>query len=125
MDHIRNGAAAVRPYLYGPEELVAFVVTVFDATEVTRTPTPRGSHVELELQDSVVVIETGDRGAHDTTVASIYVYVPDVDEAYRRAIAAGATSIYEPTDHDYGDRGCGVRDSAGNVWWIGCYLGEG
>ena len=57
------------------------------------------------------------------TRASIYVYVTDVDEVYRRAIAAGATSINGPRDQPYAERNAGVKDSFGNVWYISTYKG--
>jgi uncharacterized glyoxalase superfamily protein PhnB len=59
-------------------------------------------------------------------VASCYLVVPtdaDVDAAYERALAAGATSRIEPRDEDYGGRGCGVTDPEGNQWSIGSYPG--
>jgi uncharacterized glyoxalase superfamily protein PhnB len=48
----------------------------------------------------------------------LYLYVPDVDAAYQRAIKAGATSIMEPADQFYGDRSGGVKDPAGNSWYV-------
>ena len=36
--------------------------------------------------------------------AMIFLYLDDVDEAYRRALAAGATSLREPRDEPHGDR---------------------
>jgi uncharacterized glyoxalase superfamily protein PhnB len=49
-------------------------------------------------------------------------YVPDVDAVYRRALRAGAAAIMEPPDQFYGDRHCGVRDAAGNQWWIATHI---
>jgi uncharacterized glyoxalase superfamily protein PhnB len=54
--------------------------------------------------------------------ASIYLYVQDTDAAYRRALEAGATSLMEPADQFYGDRSAGVKDSQGNIWWIGTHI---
>jgi uncharacterized glyoxalase superfamily protein PhnB len=48
----------------------------------------------------------------------LYVYVADVDAAYRQALQAGGRSIMEPADQFYGDRGAGVEDPAGNNWWL-------
>jgi PhnB protein len=57
------------------------------------------------------------------THTSVYIYVSDVDAAYRRALQAGAVSLAEPEDKPYQDRVAGVRDSYGNIWWIGTYQG--
>jgi uncharacterized glyoxalase superfamily protein PhnB len=48
--------------------------------------------------------------------------VPDVDQAYLRALADGASSLYEPMDQPYGDRECGVIDAGGNYWFIATHL---
>ena len=60
----------------------------------------------------------------EITTASVYVYVTDVDAAYDKALAAGATSIAAPEDKPYDERQCGVKDSFGNTWWISAYLGD-
>jgi uncharacterized glyoxalase superfamily protein PhnB len=52
---------------------------------------------------------------------SVYVVVSDVDEHHRRAAAAGAEIVKEPTDEEYGGRGYGCRDPEGHVWWFGTY----
>ena len=48
----------------------------------------------------------------------LYLYVPDTDATYARALQAGATSLQEPTDMFYGDRNASVKDPAGNLWTI-------
>ncbi len=48
----------------------------------------------------------------------------DVDRVYAAALAAGASSVREPVDEDYGGRGCAVRDAEGNLWSFGSYAGE-
>jgi uncharacterized glyoxalase superfamily protein PhnB len=53
----------------------------------------------------------------------LHLYVPDVDATYKRALAAGAASVVEPRDQEYGDRTGGVLDPAGNTWWIGTHRG--
>jgi uncharacterized glyoxalase superfamily protein PhnB len=50
--------------------------------------------------------------------AAMYVYVPNVDDTYKKALAAGGTSVMEPADQFYGDRHGGVKDRWGNFWWI-------
>ena len=55
---------------------------------------------------------------------TIHLKVEDVDAVYVRALQAGATSLYPPTDQEYGERDCGVKDPGGNHWYIGTPLGE-
>jgi PhnB protein len=48
--------------------------------------------------------------------------VADVDAAYGKAMEAGAESVGEPADQFYGDRHGGVRDLAGNQWWVATHV---
>jgi PhnB protein len=50
--------------------------------------------------------------------AFLYVYVDDADEAFQRAIAAGATLLEEPLNTPYGDRRAMVSDGFGNSYQI-------
>lgn len=123
--HIRHGRGSVRPYLYGNLDLPDFVREVFGAKELERLNSGRGFHIEAQIGDSMVVIEAGESfppGAA-LTKASIYVYVEDVDAAYKRAMEMGATSIAPPEDKPYQERACGVKDSFGNIWWVATYTG--
>jgi len=52
------------------------------------------------------------------TQAQLYVYVPNADATYKRAIAAGAISSMTPADMFYGDRSGSVKDPSGNTWFI-------
>ena len=56
--------------------------------------------------------------ACESLPTSLHLYVEDADAAYRRALEAGAAAVEEPTDQFYGDREAGVKDLAGNYWWI-------
>ncbi len=56
------------------------------------------------------------------TPVILYLYVPDVDAAYRQAVKAGGKSVMEPMDMFYGDRCGGVKDSAGNSWMIATHI---
>jgi uncharacterized glyoxalase superfamily protein PhnB len=61
-------------------------------------------------------------GKYQPMPAMFYLYVPDCDAVYRRALAAGATSISEPKDQSYGDRSAGVKDVFGNQWYIATHI---
>lgn len=123
MSHVRNGMGTVRPYLYGPAGLLTFLEQTF-AAEVTER-SPDGGEVELRIGDSIIAVTLGDDfpDGVDVTRASVYVYVPDVDAAFSRALNAGATSISAPRTEPYGERIGGVKDVFGNVWYISTRLG--
>jgi PhnB protein len=120
--YVRHGVGTVRPYLYGNLDLIEFVQQVFGAVELERSEFgPRSFHVEAAIGDSVVVLEVSDPPHASAAPASIYVYVPDVDAAYGRALEAGAEEIAPPQDKPYDERAAGVKDSFGNTWWIATY----
>jgi PhnB protein len=121
--HVRHGLGSVRPYVHGPVELLHFVKTTFDAVEIERHEFgPQNFHVEMQIGDSVLVIEAGDVTGHTSPwTCSIYVYVKDVDAVYERAMTLGVKSISPPTEKPYQERQAGVIDSAGNTWWIATF----
>jgi len=93
--------------------LVRFLKAVFDARGEDRDGVP----AEMQIGDSIVMIsDVG--GEREAMPAFLYVYVEDADRTYRRAVAAGATSIEAPIDMPYGDRRAMVRDAWGNLWKI-------
>jgi uncharacterized glyoxalase superfamily protein PhnB len=125
-DYIRHGRGNVRPYLCGPVSLVDFVKAVFEARELERFEfAPESFHGEYQIGDSLLVIEAGELPADIRPwTNTVYVYVPDVDETYRRAMERGAESIAEPVDKPYQERQAGFRDEAGNTWWVGSFKWE-
>jgi PhnB protein len=108
--------------MYGPLDLLDFVTQVFGAEELERGETRGGFHVDARIGDSVICLEAGEP-PEMATPGSVYIYVPDVDATYRRALQAGAASLAAPEDKPYQDRVAGVKDAFGNVWWIGTYQG--
>lgn len=117
----RHGVGTVRPYIFGHVDLATFIQQTFNATELERIPVGSGFHVEAQIGDSVIMMELGGNALRVGTASAIYVFVPDVDAAYERAIQAGATSIVRPEDKPYQERAAGVKDSFGNTWWIATY----
>lgn len=53
-----------------------------------------------------------------TQSTGFYVYVDDVDAAYKRAVDAGMTSHFEPTDMFWGDRTAAIEDEFGYMWTL-------
>jgi PhnB protein len=122
--HVRHGFGSARPHVHGHLDLWELVQDAFGAVEVERHEFgPKSFHIEARIGDSMVVLETGNPPHPKGTPGSIYVYVPDVDAAYQRALERGATSIEAPEDKPYQERAAGVRDSFGNTWWIATYRG--
>jgi PhnB protein len=78
-------------------------------------------HAELRIGDSVVMLADA-AGDFKPLPCALYLYVPDADATYRRALEAGATSVMEPANQFYGDRNAGVKDPTGNQWWIGTHV---
>jgi PhnB protein len=50
------------------------------------------------------------------------VYVPDVDAAVERAVAAGAKVVRPVEDRFYGDRSGSIEDPFGHVWYIATHV---
>lgn len=120
-----EGAPDVQPYLHPLRALpvIDFLKRAFDAEELGRYATPEGviHHVTMKIGSSH--LEMGEaHGIYEPMPGMFYLYVPDCDAVYRRALAAGATSIAEPTDHDYGDRSGGVKDVFGNQWYVATHI---
>jgi PhnB protein len=120
------GYHTVTPYLIvkGANRLIEFLTAAFDASQVFLDPHPDGSvrHAELKIGDSKVMLSEA-RDGHPPMPCMIFLYVDDVDESYRRALAAGGTSVREPRDESHGDRMGGVTDPVGGQWWMATRIG--
>ncbi|MFY4730039.1 VOC family protein [Nitrospira sp. BLG_2] len=118
---IPTGYHTVTPVLtvHGAAKLIDFLKQAFDAKETFRLPGPDGAviHAEVKIGDSMIMLgEATDQWK--PMPATVALYVEDADAWYQRALRTGATSVREPSDQFYGDRSAGVKDFAGNHWWI-------
>lgn len=118
---IPEGYHTVTPYIVvdDVDRLIDFLQAAFDAREKERIPTQAGptGHAEVVIGDSHVMMgRTGEE--IPALPCMLYVYVPDTDATYARALAAGASSLQEPADMFYGDRNASVKDPTGNLWTI-------
>jgi PhnB protein len=122
---IPEGYRTLTPYLtvQGVAQVLEFLQKALDAEVIYRMEGPGGiiHHAEARVGDSMLMLGEA-HGDWPSMPGSLYVYVPDVDTTYKRAIEAGATSIMEPANQFYGDRHGGVKDSAGNQWWIATHI---
>ena len=116
-----EGYKTLTPYLVSAKalETVEFMKQAFGAVETFRTTGGGGGyHIEVKIGESMLMIGGGGQYRGEDRFTPLHYFVDDVDEAYRRAIAAGATSLYPPTDQSHGARDCGVRDPGGAEWYI-------
>ena len=101
-DPIPEGYPQVMPYLIvdGAADAIEFYKGMLGASERMRMPGPDGriGHAELTLGDAVIMLadESPDMGARSPrsvggSPVTVHVYVDDVDAAFERATAAGAT----------------------------------
>lgn len=119
---IPQGHQTVIPYLIldGAAKFLDFVKSALDAEEKhlhKREDDPgKIMHGEVRIGTATIMFaDSTDKWSSQT--AGLYVYVDNADESYEKALAAGATTVMEPSDQPYG-RTCGVKDPTGNTWWI-------
>jgi PhnB protein len=116
----------------GAAGALEFYAIVFGARERMRMAMTDGTvaHAEIEIGDSVIMIGEANlpiptnpspRSLGGSPV-SLFVYVDDVDDVYRRAVDDGAASVSAPEDHFYGDRVATIDDPFGHGWNIGSHI---
>ena len=115
---------------------IAFYKKAFGAEELSRMPGPDGGVVqaELSLGDSRLMLADemppmpGQPGIYKApknaglTTAVMFLYVRDVDSAFKRAVDAGCTVRTPPTDMFWGDRHSQVIDPFGHTWGIATHV---
>jgi PhnB protein len=111
-------------------EAIEFYKKAFGAKEMFRLDAPGGrvGHAELQIGDSRMMLsEPCDQGGFASpehgskTSFAMHLYVPDVDEQFKRAVDAGAEVVTQVQDMFYGDRSGSVRDPFGHLWFIGTH----
>src|SRR5215472_8093062 len=110
------GYTTLTPFLVvdGAARAIDFYCAVFGASVVSRTDAPDGSVPHAELDFGAGRLQLGDPEPKLGLVApeeatrnvshSTMIYCPDVDDAYQRAIRAGATGMEDPPPFVRGDR---------------------
>lgn len=119
--HVPEGFGVVTPYIFadGAEEYVHFLEAAFGAHEIGRSTAADGRIANCQLQFSATTIMVSEASEQfPATRAAHYLYVADADAAMAKAEQAGAEKIMDVGDMPYGDRQGGVRDPAGNIWWV-------
>ncbi len=124
-----EGYHTVTPYLVckGAAEAIEFYKNAFDAKELFRLEYPQGGigHAEIMIGDSPVMLadEHPDMNIFapvtlGNSPVSLQLYVPDADEFFARALAAGAKQVRPVEEQFYGDRAGRIEDPFGYHWHI-------
>ena len=130
---IPEGYPRVIPYLAiaGANEAIDFYTNVLGFKERMRMPGPDGKvgHAELELGDSMLMLadefpDMGNKGPKSIggSPVTVSLYVENVDDVFKRAIAAGATEISPLSDQFYGDRTGAFEDPFGHRWHVASHV---
>ncbi|WP_243338375.1 VOC family protein [Anaeromyxobacter soli] len=125
---IPEGMHTLTPNLVirGAAQAIEFYKRALGAQEVARMPAPDGKsiwHAELRIGDSMFFLNdempgmgTGAPSAAVPVPVTMWLYVPDTDAAFKRAVDAGGKPTMPPADMFWGDRCAGVADPFGYMW---------
>ncbi len=108
---------------------IAFYVKAFGARELFRMPGPGGgiAHAEVEIAGGRVMLSSEMQGARSPkslggTPVGLFLYVRDVDAAFAKAIAAGATEKVPLSNMFWGDRWGMLTDPFGHEWQLATHV---
>jgi uncharacterized glyoxalase superfamily protein PhnB len=115
----------VTPHLYvqrtaarGAPQLIEFLQHAFEASvEARHDEGGRVRHAVVRVYGTAVEIGEGD-DPRLAAPAAFIVSVDDCDAVYERALGAGATRLFPPTEQTFGGRMGGVADAWGNEWFV-------
>jgi PhnB protein len=110
----------------GAAKAIEFYVAAFGAEVVEQAPDPSGQkvwHASLRVGDSMLFVndvfpDMGGSPSH----SNLWLYVADVDGAFKRAVDAGANPAHPPSDMLWGDRMAQVADPFGQQWTLATHV---
>jgi len=107
---------------------IDFYKKALSAQELVRMPSPDGKimHAELKIGDSIIFLSDempmpGSVKSPQTLggcTCTLNVYVPNVDDTFKQAIAAGGKESMPVADQFWGDRYGTLTDPFGYTWAI-------
>jgi PhnB protein len=126
-------AWTITPHLIvaGAAKAIEFYKKAFGATELMRLTQPDGKigHAELQIGGAKIMLadEVLDMGFWSPrslggSSTGIVLYVDDVDDAFKRAVEAGARTQQPVQDQFYGDRSGTLIDPFGHMWTIATHV---
>ncbi|MEQ1719045.1 MAG: VOC family protein [Hyphomicrobium sp.] len=128
-----EGLHTLNPHLICSDASAAidFYKKAFGAKELMRMPGPNGKlmHASLVIGDSRLMLvdempQWGARGPKmlGGTAVTVHVNVPNVDEVFAQAVAAGATVKMPVADMFWGDRYGVLVDPFGHEWSVATHM---
>jgi PhnB protein len=130
---IPQGFHTVTPSLVvkGAAKAIDYYKKAFGAQELMRMGAPDGKigHAELKIGDSVIFISDEFPGMGVTKspqtlggcTGTLSIYVPNVDDVFKQAIAAGGKETMPVADMFWGDRYGAFVDPFGHSWGVGTH----
>ncbi len=107
------------------KKAIEFYKNAFDASQSEMIENDgKVIHAEMKIGDSQLMMSDefpeGNCFAPKEGLGymSLYLYVNDVDKAFKQAVDSGAKSKMEPCDMFWGDRYASVQDPFGFVWQL-------
>ncbi len=136
VNFVPDGCHTVMPYLSLKDAATAieWYKDVFEAEEVTRMPGPDGTgvlHAELRISGSMImlsdecpVMEMAWRSPQtlEATTVAIFLYVPDADAMFDKAVSKGARSMEPMSERFWGDRMGQLKDPFGHHWTLATHV---
>ncbi len=131
---IPEGAHTLTPNLVLRDcaKAIEFYKRALGAQEVMRAPAPDGKsvwHAELKVGNSVFYANDEMPGMGPPAPSpsqpcpvGFWLWVPDCDAAFKRAVDAGATAKMQPADQFWGDRTGSVVDPFGYPWHFATHV---
>jgi len=130
---VPDGYHTATPYLTirGAAAAIDFYKRAFGAQELFRMPTPDGKimHAEITIGDSHIMLadesSTGETKSPQTlngSTTGIFLYLNDVDAAFKQAVKAGAKETMPLQNMFWGDRFGKLTDPFGHRWMLATHV---
>jgi len=108
------------------KKAIEFYVKAFGAETLDVTHDPAGEkvlHSALRIGDAIIFVsDTFPEMGANQSQSSMWMYVPDIEASFKRAVDAGAAAVWPPTDMFWGDRMGVVVDPFGQRWTIATHV---
>ena len=125
---VPEGYHTVTPYLTckNTAQAIDFYKSVFGATEIMRMGSPDGKigHAELKIGDSHIFLSDEFPGMNVAPTPGVknacgmFIYLENVDDVFKRAVASGAKVDMPLENQFWGDRYGKITDPFGHNWGL-------